>query len=314
MANTAHDIYDRIFKRTLTLSNQAVIRFINGIFQTSYREDSTITYHWTEFEKDSLQKTLADAILTVNNTDYFHVEAQMDKDKDIVLRLMDYGLSQTLRTFHELPENPKEYTGWEMTFPRQRVIYLDKKPNLPEYYPVIIHFQGEADYIHKIPVLPFQDKGPNEIQEQNLVILLPFKLLSLRKDFEKERSKENVERLIKLYRDDIIGVIDQAYQHGLLTSQDCTTLKILTKTLLRHLYDKYEEIKEELMRMYDQSLDLEIDKVYDELDEMKEALTEKEAIIAEKKSELAEMHSALAEKDEEIRLLKEKLDSINHPQ
>lgn len=312
MANTAHDIYDRIFKRTLTLSNQAVIRFINGIFQTSYREDSTITYHWTEFEKDSLQKTLADAILTVNNTDYFHVEAQMDKDKDIVLRLMDYGLSQTLRTFHELPENPKEYTGWEMTFPRQRVIYLDKKPNLPEYYPVIIHFQGEADYIHKIPVLPFQDKGPNEIQEQNLIILLPFKLLSLRKDFEKERSKENVERLIKLYQDDIIGVIKHAYELGQLTGRDRDTLELMTNTLLRHLYDKYEEIKEELMKMmYDQSLGLDIDKVYDEIDEMKDALTEKEAIIAEKNSELAEMHSALAEKDEEIRLLKEKLNSGN---
>ena len=120
--------------------------------------------------------------------------------------------------------------------------------------------------------------------------------------------------MVKLYQDDIIGVIDQAYQHGLLTSQDCTTLKILTKTLLRHLYDKYKEIKEELMRMYDQSLNLEIDKVYDELDEMKDALTEKEAIISEKDTiiaekdiVIAEKDSALAEKDEEIRLLKEKL-------
>lgn len=102
---------------------------------------------------------------------------------------MDYGLGQTLRTFHDLPENPKEDKGWEMTFPRQHVIYLDKKPNLPKYYPVIIHFQREADYIHKIPTLPFQDKGSNEIREQNLIILLPFKLLSLRKDFEKGTVK-----------------------------------------------------------------------------------------------------------------------------
>ncbi len=41
-------IYDRMFKKILTLSARAVIGLINGLFGTEYPPDSTITYNWTE--------------------------------------------------------------------------------------------------------------------------------------------------------------------------------------------------------------------------------------------------------------------------
>ena len=60
-------------------------------------------------------------------------------------------------------------------------------------------------------MLSFQEESLSEIKEKNLIVLLPFKLLSLRKDFEKERSEDNIRRLIRLYEDDIMGMIEQAY-------------------------------------------------------------------------------------------------------
>ena len=66
MESTAmHNIYDKIFKKILTLSSGSVIRLINGLFETDYPTDSTVTYNWTEFHDDRLRRTLADTILTM---------------------------------------------------------------------------------------------------------------------------------------------------------------------------------------------------------------------------------------------------------
>ena len=47
-------IYDRMFKKILTLSARAVIGLINGLFGTEYPPDSTITYNWTEHHDEHL--------------------------------------------------------------------------------------------------------------------------------------------------------------------------------------------------------------------------------------------------------------------
>ena len=49
-----HQIYDKAFKRILTLSDKAVINLINGLFDTDYPTNSRITYNWTERFKENL--------------------------------------------------------------------------------------------------------------------------------------------------------------------------------------------------------------------------------------------------------------------
>ena len=49
-----HQIYDKAFKRILTLSDKAVINLINGLFGTDYPTNSKITYNWTEHEDKEL--------------------------------------------------------------------------------------------------------------------------------------------------------------------------------------------------------------------------------------------------------------------
>ena len=73
-------IYDKIFKRILTLSNVAVINFINGIFCKNFPKDSKLTYNWTENVKNSLEKTIADTIITVNDAERFHAEVQINNE------------------------------------------------------------------------------------------------------------------------------------------------------------------------------------------------------------------------------------------
>ena len=76
MTEQIYQIFDKIFKKILTLSATAVINLINGLFGTNYPKDSTITYNWTEFQDDELRRTLADTILTINDWYSYHIEAQ----------------------------------------------------------------------------------------------------------------------------------------------------------------------------------------------------------------------------------------------
>ena len=87
--NEIYQIYDKAFKRILTLSEKTVINLINGLFDTDYPTDSKITYNWTEHEDKDLKRTLADSILTINGRDSYHIEAQMTEDEEIVFRSIE---------------------------------------------------------------------------------------------------------------------------------------------------------------------------------------------------------------------------------
>lgn len=76
MNHSNHHIFDKIFKKILTLSSTAVVNLINGLFETNYPTDSQIDYNWTEFVDDDLRRILADTIITINHRYSYHLEAQ----------------------------------------------------------------------------------------------------------------------------------------------------------------------------------------------------------------------------------------------
>ncbi len=313
-----HDIYDRMFKRILTLSSTAVIHFINGLFHMDYPENSVITYNATESVDSNLQKRLADKILTVNHTDSYHFEAEMGKDHEIVIRIMEYGFQYALRNMSPLPhithreEAVSEPWKSYFRFPRQIVIYLDQETAIPEEYTVEVQFPGEGSFEHRIPVLYFQKKTLEEIKQDNLVILLPFRLLQLRKEIEKERSLENAKRLIELSRNDIIEPINQAYSIGVITKRDRLILLALAKRLEKHLYQKYDDIWEAIQNMIvrDHSLPLDIDVYEDMLDEKDAKMEIMAEQIEEKDAQIEAKDALLAEKEAEILQLKEQLKAL----
>ena len=139
-------------------------------------------------------------------------------------------------------------------------------------------------------------------------IILPRKLLV--------RSKESVRQLLLLYRNDIIEPIDKAYEQGFLTWKDRLYLMALARRLSKHLYERYEEIREDLKDMSNPYIELDIDKYmekYDALEEKANQLEEKANHLEEQnaamKSELVEKNSQLAALQERIRLLEQQTGS-----
>ena len=137
-----------------------------------------------------------------------------------------------------------------------------------------------------------------------MVVLLPFKLLSIRKEIAKSRSPENVKRLLDLYENDILSVIEQATERGDLTKRDSGRLRSLTGILMNHLYSAYEEIREEII-MRDHSIELEVDKYIDKLEEQEELIAQKDEQLAEQSKQIAKQNDMLARKDDQIVSLEE---------
>ena len=287
MAKTIYQIYDKIFKKILTLSARAVINLINGLFLMNYPLDSTISYNWTEFEDDELKKILADTIITINGTDSYHMEAQITEDESIIFRVIQYGYSHANRN-REIKDGV-----YRMHFPEPKIIYLCPT-NAPDEYVLEIDYGSQGIFNYKVSTFKYLDIPLQELNQRRMVVLIPFQLLKLRDRLEKSRTQEDLEVLKNLIQNDIIGGIDENVRVGNITVDDARRLKRLTHKLYEHIYSHYEEM-EELNEMTDESLMLDIDIIEKE--------HEKE--LAEKDKEIAEKDRTIAELEQERRRVEE---------
>ena len=312
MENNSHDIFDRIFKRIITLSSPTVINFINGIFEEDYPLDSELTYNWTESVDDKLKKTIADTIITINRTDSFHIEAQMYKDDNsIMLRMFDYGYNHSKKRPEDIYDDDGIRCGVKLIFPKQIVIYLDSSKHIPDSYIITLVVEGGKEFSYSVPTIKFQDADMSEVIRKHMIILLPFKLLKIRERFKKEyesytengdneRLKNIVQELRDIYERDIIKTIEASFKNEEISRHDMEVLIKLTIRLFDHLYSKYSSLEEVDSMLYDQSLDLDIDRYMDRIEELEEEVSKNAELLAEKDNTIAKKNNTIAEKDNTI--------------
>ena len=293
--NEFYHIYDKAFKRILTLSEKTVINLINGLFDTDYPTDSKITYNWTEHENKDLKRTLADSILTINGRDSYHIEAQMTEDEEIVFRFIEYGFGHAYknRTFID--------GGERMVFPRPCILYLDegKKNTIPDEYTLTLLFEDQGEFTYKVPLVKLQNMSVEELNEKKLIALLPFQLLKLRKKIETLRTEENLEELQNFVMNDIMASIDKNVEKSNISSTEAFDLKALTTLLYMKIYSKYKELEEFTMRLCDQSLELPSDKYEKTVEELQDEVTQM-------RTENEQLRSMINELQQQISLLKKK--------
>ncbi len=258
METKIYQIYDKMFKKILTLSKKSVINMINGLFDTDYPIDSDITYRWTEVVDDALRRTLADTIITVNGCNSYHIEAQMYTDEDIVMRVFNYGYGHSIQN---------RIDADVLNFPVPKIIYFGDSKRVPDTYKLILNFEEQGQFEYKVKTFKYQEHSIEEINNKKLIILIPFELLRLKKLLEREHTEENLKALKNLVHNDIIGSIQKNYAVGNITGSDVGRLMQLTKKLYGYLYSEYEQM--EVIEEMDESLILEyedLDRKYAEID------------------------------------------------
>ena len=293
MAEKIQFIYDKIFKRILTLSTKAVINLINGLFDTNYPIDSKITYNWTEFTDDALRKTLADTIITINDTHSYHMEAQMENDSDIVFRVFDYSFQHANR------QRISEDKFYLLNFPEPKIIYLYSETKIPDKYTLRLHFGKQGHFDYEVSTFNFLNTSLQELNQKKLIILIPFQLLKLRKLLSQTRTPETVQQLQNLIEHDILNSIKTNLENNNISPDDYKRLISLTQKLLNHLYAQYPET-EVVCKMYDQSLILEVDPLLDSLAEMRKLISQKDEQLSQRDEQLSQKDEQLSQKDEQL--------------
>lgn len=297
-----HDIYDRIAKRSLSLSAKCTVNLINGLYGTNYPPDSEVTYNWTENEDDELKRTLADTIITINARYSYHMEFQMTKDDDIILRVLEYGF------YHAM--NRQSDIG-TIYFPEPVIVYLYDKQDFPDEYVMNISFGSQGTMTYRVPVFKYLNKSLEELDRKKLIVLIPFQLLRLRRAIEKQRTKENMNALKNLITHDILDSLNRNVDAGNITITEAIKLGRMVLHLYHHIYDKYDELeKEGVNQMADEALIFDVDildykikkleKANQELENKKQLLESKNLLLKNENQSLEGKNQSLATENQSL--------------
>ncbi len=293
MEKEIYQIYDRVFKRIFNLSNLAIVNLINGLFHTNYPPDSTVTYANKEFVDANLGKRLADIIIIIQGMSY-HLEAQMEEDDLIVVRVFEYGFHYAMS--YRQAEN-------EMHFPEPVIIYLNHGKNVPEKSVLHIIFGNQVSVDYEVKNFVYLEHNIRELNQRKMVILIPFQLLRLWDLIAKKPTEENFELLKSLILDDIIGSVKANLQVGNIADDDANQLIELTRQLYEHIYLHYEEIGGscDMKPLLEGAMELPMDKYRIRIDELEAQLDANNRkmteMLTEKDKEIAHLKALLQNKD-----------------
>lgn len=289
---SVYQLYDKIFKKILTLSSTAVINLINGLFDTNHPTDSEITYNWTEHVDDDMRTCLADTIITIGKCHSYHIEAQMSLDENIVLRVFEYGFGHARK--RNVNCQTTDIDSQTLYFPEPKIILLYSKSQAPDEYILHLDFGTQGTFPYKVTTFKYLDQTPEQLTKKKMIILIPFELLKLRKAIEKARTPENLSALQHLINHDIIEAIQINLDTGNITVDDAIKLRRLAHKLYKHIYSHYEEMKE-LNEMTDESLMLDVEimqKQHDkEIAAKDEEIAARDETIAALKAEIEKLKS-----------------------
>ena len=144
----------------------------------------------------------------------------------------------------------------------------------------------------------------SEIIRKHMIILLPFKLLKIRDRFKREydsytkngdeeKLQEVIKELRDIYEHDILRTIEASFKNGEISHQDMIVLIKLTIRLFDHLYSKYSNVEEVDNMLYDQSLDLDVDRYMDRIEALEEEVSKKDEELAKNAEIIAQLQEEL---------------------
>ena len=241
-------LFDLMFKRLLHLSSVSIVHFINGLFGTNHAPDSTIEYPKTETVTRNLRHIISDILIVINKVFAYHLEAQIDNDENIALRVFEYDWQAGLQS--------KTVSGNVITvkFPRSIVMYWETTKNTPDVVTLRLEFPDGETYDYQVKSFKFLDYTMKELEEKNMVILLPFYLLKLRKRVKRAlklpaaRSKARLRKLaaeLHEIEEELMAVLERSREAGVISESDSLEILEHSEQMYEELYSSYEEFMEE---------------------------------------------------------------------
>jgi predicted transposase/invertase (TIGR01784 family) len=243
-------IFDLVFKHLLHLSPAAVVQFINGLFGARHPPDSGVSYSETETVSRKLRRLHSDILLTIEGRAY-HIEAQSGDDAEMIIRVFEYAFAAGLRA--------KTVSGNCITvkFPASRVIYLKPTGRTPDLAILRLRFPDGTSHDYTVESLKLLDYSIEDLEQKNLILLLPFYVLKLEGRVRKAKTSQERVRLsgeMKRLLETLAETADRGERAGRFTAADKQVVIEHLERLFQELYMQYTEFKETNMILQDRIL------------------------------------------------------------
>jgi len=269
MARKTAQIFDLMFKSIMKdASSSAVVHLINGIYKKNYPLDTKVTIEPNELIKEhpksgDMEKIISDIVITLhseNKKDTFLLEAQIDDDLEMILRIFNYTTLIALdkKTFSA------DGSCMKIEMPSPVVIYWETS-NTKDIVSVEIKFPNKKSVVYEIPTFKVLQHSVSELE--NMALLLPFYILKIRKELERKgidsAKRKILSKKLEGYVIEIGKVFKRLVKNNYITAKDAAMLLRRLLTMNVELYGKYKEFVEvdmTLKQLVDTGIDEAIDK------------------------------------------------------
>lgn len=202
----------------------------------------------------------------------------MTKDDRIVFRVFQYGFQHAAKYIQ------KDEDG--LSLPQPVILYFDTQKNISAYQTMAISVGNMQSLQYDVRTFCYQDYSIKELNERNMILLIPFQLLKYRDMMNRNPSRENIQGLKKLIADDILGSIQRSYEAGDIYYSDVVILKDMSRMLCEFLYGENKACQEEgVTKMLAEPIIFESVVLRDHYEDLIQELKEKQ------KEELAELYA-----------------------
>jgi hypothetical protein len=241
-------LFDKVFKQLMqTASKKAIIGLVNGLFGTHYSEKSSVSFPATVFVDSKLRELVTDMLIQINGSDILHIEAQIDDDLNMALRMYLYDFEVALRYAQRSP------TGdIEMDLPKAIVLYWETTKKTPDEHKVTIKAPNGGRLDYTVPTYKVLNHDIDDLASNKMLLLLPFYMLKLRKQVNSalSRKTEAHEKLAEYAHEmkntviQIQKVLEKSVKNKLLTKNDEMAILDYVDVIFSYCYGKIKEFEE----------------------------------------------------------------------
>ena len=241
-------LWDEVIKKEVERYPWLMLPLISEVFHKIYPENTEIRLIATEYvvrriHKDgsiTLNSIFADIAVQIENRDIYHMECQMNKDKGMVLRMLEYDINIGL-VHGAGTENVGNAVSMgnrhELIMPRSVIVYLSDTDSMPAEETCIIRFADGTTHEYRVPVMNVQSYTTEMIEKKHLNILIPFlpirfrKYLTRKKNGKKQSVTEVIRKDLTKFIRECILIIEREKENGTLTDMSGKEiLELLTLT------------------------------------------------------------------------------------
>jgi hypothetical protein len=180
-----HQLFDLIFKRLVQESSpQTIVSLVNGLFGTTFPTDSLVSFPNKETVTENLHQIISDMMILIAD-EVFHIEAQIDDDLNMALRMFRYGYYEAIKK-----TRTEEDGSLTISFPQARILYWETTRKTPDNITLHIVYPDRSRHDFIVPAFKVLEHGIEELEKKKLALLLPFYVLKYRKQVKAARSEK----------------------------------------------------------------------------------------------------------------------------